>query len=47
MLQGARMTPWNRNTYTIFIDNDVIYSKWGREVFSPLMEGGEGFAKNN
>ena len=28
------MTPENRYTCTLFIDNDVIYCKWGGGIFS-------------
>ena len=32
MLEGANMTLGNRYTYTIFIDNGLIYSERGREI---------------
>ena len=38
------MTPWNRNTYTLFIDNGLVYSEWRREIVSFSMGGG--LAKN-
>ena len=46
MLEGARMTHGNRYTYTIFIDNGLIYSEWGggREMASLSMGC---LAKNN
>ena len=28
------MTPGDRYTYTILIDNGFIYSEWGREIIS-------------
>ena len=34
MLEGARMTLGKRNAYAIFLDNDPMYSEWGREMFS-------------
>ena len=39
------MTPWNRNTYTLFIDNGLVYSEWRREIVSLSMGGGR-LAKN-
>ena len=39
MLQGARMNPSYKYTYTIFIDIDIIYSEWGRKAFSLPMRG--------
>ena len=29
ILQGARMTPGNRGTFTTSIDNCLLYSEWG------------------
>ena len=34
------MTLKNRYTYTIFIDNGLIYSEWGREILSLSIGGG-------
>ena len=39
MLEGVRMTLGNRYTYTIVIDNGLIYSEWGREIVSLSMGG--------
>ena len=33
MLEGVRITPGNRDIYTIFLDNGLIYSDWGRKLF--------------
>ena len=38
------MYPGNRCAFTIFID--IIYGKWGHEVFSLSIMGG-GLSKNN
>ena len=39
MLEKACMTPENNFTYTICIDNDFIYRKWGElDIFSSLRE---------
>ena len=40
MVKWARTTPGNRYTYAIFIDNDLIFSEWGRGIFSLPMRGG-------
>ena len=34
ILEGAHMTPENRYTYSIFIDNGLIYGEWGYKIFS-------------
>ena len=39
MLEGARMAPRNRSTYTILKDNGLIYIQWGREIFPLSIEG--------
>ena len=39
MLKGAHMTQRNRYKYTISIDDDLVYSGWGRETFSLSMAG--------
>ena len=41
----AHMTLENKYTYTIFLDNDLIYSEWGYKIFSFPM--GQGFVKDN
>ena len=46
MLYGACMTPGNRCTCTNSMDNNLIYSEWGYEIFS-LPMGVEDFAKSN
>ena len=40
MLEEARMTPKNRYTYTIFIDNALIYSEWGALNIFSFYRGG-------
>ena len=47
MLQGACITPRNRRKHTIFIDNGLIHSEQGHNIFSLSMGGGEGLAKIN
>ena len=44
MLEGVRITPGSRYTYTIFIDNDPFIESGVRNVFS-FQRGG--LARNN
>ena len=45
MLEVARMTQGNRYTHAISLDNGLIYSEWGCEIFFLSLEGS--LAKNS
>ena len=40
MLEEEIKTPGNRDTYNIFIDNGLIYSKWGAQNIFFFHRGG-------